>query len=281
MSTAPALDRPRIGPGHEGRAVHLAEVAAWLMERHELPRKDALARVLEHLDGPARCIVYSPAKDGGYAQPVPVDRQWFATPDGNQESSRPGRRYLSLGIELDGPTRGRAAPPPAEPAYLGAGIVGFVEWLRGWAAALAQSGDLRASSGLASWFVVAESEARRLWGWEPETAPAPVPAVVVSAVPSAAPVPTVLTADDVKDYATLCQFMQSYKGKKGYERPLWRDEWVAGARAEVKARGRGGKAAVARELGISPYGLAQVFERHPEPKGTHFDGLGDRSKAAA
>ena len=76
------------------------------------------------------------------------------------------------------------------------------------------------------------------------------------------------------DYATLCQFMQQYKGKKGHERPLWCAEWVAWARAEVKARGgRGVRAAVAGELGMSSQALAQVFGRHPEPKAGPYDAL--------
>lgn len=118
-------------------------------------------------------------------------------------------------------------------------------------------------------FAVPFAAAHALWGW----------GALVTA--DSAPAPAALKADDVRDYATLCQFMQQYKGKEGHERPLWRGEWVLWVQAEVKARGRGGKAAVAGALGMSPQALTQVIARYstrnPEPKASLFPTARDKA----
>lgn len=162
MTVPAVVDPPRIGPGLEGRAVYLAHVVDWLMGRHEVSREAAWGRVLEALAGPAPCAVYGmPAGATGYGQPFVRD-EWFATIDG---APRPagGRRILSRGIGCD-------TPKHAQATSLGPGYTGFVAWLRG----VVKSANFDASTGYAARLAVAESEARRLWGWGVEAVATPV-----------------------------------------------------------------------------------------------------------
>ena len=158
-----AFGAPRIKAGPDGKAVRLADLAQWLMVLHELSRQDAWGRILEAIAGPAPCLVYVLVNpDTGYAEPVPVREEWFDSADGS-----PGlydRRALSAGFFSDG-TR-RPLPPLKPLPSVGRGHEGFVAWLKN---------QIKRGAALA----VAESEARRLWGWGPEAAP------VVDAEPDA------------------------------------------------------------------------------------------------
>lgn len=149
----PAQGVLRIGPGPEGRAVRLGALAQWLANRDDLAPQDAWGRLFNDLARLEPGAVHWLAHDSeGYGQPLPVRDEWFATSDGAPGFAN-GRRVFSRGI-------GRYTPPPAPATCLGPGAVGLVAWLR-------CRTDLR--PGL----IVAESVARRLWGWGEVAVPVP------------------------------------------------------------------------------------------------------------
>lgn len=144
---------PRIGSGPDGRAVHLNTVAKWLAERDDLAPDDAYGRLLDTLARLEPGAVHWLANDSeGYGQPLPVRDEWFATSDGAPGFAN-GRRVISRGI-------GRHTPPPVPAPSLSRGAEGFASWLR-WRT------DLR------PFLIVAESVARRLWGWGEVAVPVP------------------------------------------------------------------------------------------------------------
>ena len=147
----PAQSVPRIGPGLEGRAVRLSALAQWLANRDDLALQDAWGRLLNDLARLEPGAVHWLALDSeGYGQPLPVHDEWFATNNGAPGFAN-GGRVFSRGI-------GRYTPPPDPAPSLGRGAEGFASWLR-WRT------DLR------PFLIVAESVARRLWGWGVEAAP--------------------------------------------------------------------------------------------------------------
>ena len=141
----PAQSVPRIGPGLEGRAVRLSALAQWLANRDDIAPQDAWGRLFNDLARLEPGAVRWLALDSeGYGQPLPVHDEWFATNNGAPGFAN-GRRVFSRGI-------GRYTPPPDPAPSLGRGAEGFASWLR-WC------------TELRPFLIVAESVARRLWGW--------------------------------------------------------------------------------------------------------------------
>lgn len=126
--------------------------------------------------------------------------------------------------------------------------------------------------------------AHALWGWGTAAAPA----TLADTVPAAPP--AVLVPDDVKDFETLVRYRQQFLHLEPQKRPKWLPKHIEIALDEVQLRGRGGKAAVAKELGYpTASGLNSVFagaaeraERDAErAQASAFSkGLGQRRKAA-
>lgn len=251
------LQRFKDGPG--GNVVRLADVVRWLMSAHHLPLLDAVDRVCSQLEGDSPPLVYL-LDANSWARAQDEFSDWavfyFDEYSGLADLSPPiahakaAGRSLRASWLIEPHVLARMVNEPGRRAEYNSDKQTPFEW--------SESG--KRGSAWAVPFAVAHA----LWGW----------GTVNAGAMGKAAGPAGLGADDVTDYATLCQFMQQHKGKKGHERPLWCAEWVAWARAEVKARGgRGARAAVAGELGMSSQALAQVFGRHPEPKAGPFDTL--------
>ncbi|MCE1193255.1 MAG: hypothetical protein LWW96_14000 [Acidovorax sp.] len=254
------LQRFKDGPG--GNVVRLADVVRWLMSARHLPLLDAVDRVCSQLEGDSPPLVYLlDANRWARAQDEFSDWAVFYFDEYSGLADLPppiahakaAGRSLRASWLIEPHVLARLVNEPGRRAEYNSDKQTPFEW--------SESG--KRGSAWAVPFAVAHA----LWGWG---------SVNAGAMGKAAG-PAGLGADDVKDYATLCQFMVRHKGKEGHERPAWRAEWVAWARAEVKVRGRGARAAVAREMGISSQALAQVFQRHPEPKASPFDALTNRA----
>jgi hypothetical protein len=89
-----------------------------------------------------------------------------------------------------------------------------------------------------------------------------------------------LGADEVQDMDSLARYRQQYKDLPAQRRPAWLPKHVAIARAEVKTRGKGGNAAVAKRLGMSASGLYDLLKRHPEPGADNANPWTGLNKAA-
>ena len=257
----------RYKEGPDGLVVRLADVVRWLMQAREMAFADAVRAICAPLESDSPPLVY---RLDPIEKPIPEDQpsEWF--------------KFLPDCIELDL----ASLPPSVAYARLAAADM-RASWLMtprelerlvnapecttydGTKETPFEFSERADRTGGPKTLAVTFAAAHALWGW----------GVLVTA--DSAPAPAALKADDVRDYATLCQFMQQYKGKEGHERPLWRGEWVLWVQAEVKARGHGGKAAVAGALGMSPQALAQVIARYstrnPEPKASLFPTARDKA----
>ncbi len=250
--TAPAAgDPPRIGPGLEGLAVLLPDLVAWLMKRHGVTRADAWGRVLDTFEGAAPCVVYClPPGAADYGKPI-ERAEWFATASGAPGPA--GGRRVVYGIDSHGDRI--YTPPRPQARSLGHGPAGFAAWLRGVlkGANFDPSGDYTA--GLA----VAESEARRLWGWG-----------TVSTADHAADVPT--------DWAGL---VKSVKGRR--KGALWSDGERAILRAEF-IRLNGWKRADDGTTWVKDSGvqkaMAQELEMSRQSLDRHLGNVPDHAAAA-
>lgn len=209
-----------------GKLARLADVRDWLMHRNEWPMERAAEEIVKKLREAHKAgVPLFMGTKKAYALPLRPDDHMLS-PQALQE--RGG--LFGLDERLQGFS----------------GVCNAI--INGWLGEYAGYGGPFARVDAVC---VRAADAAQLWGWGS-----------FGGVEAAAPaVPASLPADAVKDYATLCQFMQQYKDKEGYERPWWHAEWVVWVRAELDARGRGKRAAVARELGMSSQALAQVFER--------------------
>lgn len=90
------------------------------------------------------------------------------------------------------------------------------------------------------------------------------PAPEADTSPAAAP--AALKAEDAKDFETLVRYRLQFKDLPAQQRPEWNAEHVAFIGAAVSARGRGGRASVARDLGIHAKTLGDLLKRYPEPE---------------
>lgn len=234
----PAQSVPRIGPGLEGRAVRLSALAQWLANRDDLAPQDAWGRLFNDLARLEPGAVHWLALDSeGYGQPLPAHDEWFATNNGAPGFAN-GRRVFSRGI-------GRYTPPPDPAPSLGRGAEGFASWLR-W------------RTGLRPFLIVAESVARRLWGWGVEAQGTPVTDVPV------------LAAGDVTDLESLARYRAQFAECAPQRRPPWTPEHTAIVWAAVKELGRGGAGKVAGKLGMSPQNVRDLLQRHTPPKASYF-----------
>lgn len=235
----PAQSVPRIGPGLEGRAVRLSALAQWLANRDDLAPQDAWGRLLNDLARLEPGAVRWLALDSeGYGQPLPVHDEWFATNNGAPGFAN-GRRVFSRGI-------GRYTPPPDPAPSLGRGAEGFASWLR-WRT------DLR------PFLIVAESVARRLWGWGADSAL------------SAAVVPLALAAQ-------LSDWERLIAERNAADRFLWTQAHALVIQAEETRRKaikgtKGVRAAMAVEMSkggktITPQKLFQAMQEHLSADGS-------------
>lgn len=248
-------DIPRIGKGVEGRAVRLGEVIGWIAAREEMPKGDAIDYAMQVLCGPESCTLYLIHVEGCSGKPLNVNVEWFASHNGKEDGHTGGRRILSRGLD----PRGVPYPlpkPPSAPA-LGYGMEGFTKWLRAhFLAALKANQQIEQA---VPWAVIAQTDARRLFGWSPPeeaASAAPVPA------PAPAAVPAVLTREDVTSPETLDQFMQQFAHLTGressYKRPKWTPEirkHLPGA-LQLKLEQLGPDETVAKKALARQWGLA-------------------------
>ena len=217
---------PRIGPGPEGRAVYLETVAQWLAERDDLSLREAWDRLLDGLAVLDPWPVHWLKKgDVGYGQLMQVRDEWFATHTG---AHGPAGRHYNPGF-------GKHAPPPPPAPCLGRGTSGFVAWLRkGFG-----SDDMQL-------LILAESEARRLWGWGSGVA---VVAVAAS-----------LELEDVETWPQLVEWRLANVNPKNKRGPDWgrgagKQLRILEAELELRTSAGAGKSAalnaMGRELGYT------------------------------
>ena len=213
-------DIPRIGKGVEGRAVRLGEVIGWIAAREEMPKGDAIDYAMQVLCGPESCTLYQIHVEGCSGKPLDVNVEWFASHNGKEDGHTGGRRILSRGLD----PRGVPYPlpkPPSAPA-LGYGMEGFTKWLRAhFLAALKANQQIEQAL---PWAVIAQTDARRLFGWCPPEEAVSVPTAVPAPAPAA--VPAVLTREDVTSPETLDQFMQQFAHLTGRENANKRPRWT-------------------------------------------------------
>lgn len=247
-----------------GRLVLLRDVVLWLSQSKSCPLRLAVADVVKELaETWAMSWLYLVAP-GDYARPLRTD-------DCFDSGQAIVIRYFSH---------------PEPPAY-SMGLLGLLYAMREhWGADGLPDADQVQRKGLQALERVAirMDVAHALWGWGTVAAPA----AVADTAPAAPP--AVLVPDDVKDFETLVRYRQQFLHLEPQKRPKWLPEHIEIALAEVQARGRGGKAAVAKELGYpTASGLNSVFvgaaeraERDAErAQASAFSkGLGQRRKAA-
>lgn len=303
----------RFQDGDGGHLLRLDEALHWMTCELELPRKRAVYSVfsplvqLDEADGRHRRTVLYMLNGNDYAYPLALgDRLNPQTEDvwgqlqfsyWNTNSQGTVREIADLWDESwpgyvqnpDGFYRDGWVAYCKTMQALAKSSLGVIDWHREY--------RNRYYMGLESWkercqnavhslsrLAVPFTVAHELWGWGTVAAPA----TLADTVPAAPP--AVLVPDDVKDYETLVRYRQQFLHLKPQKRPKWLPKHIEIASDEVQARGRGGKAAVAKELGYpTASGLNSVFagaakraERDAErAKASAFSkGLGQRSKAA-
>lgn len=239
-----------------GRLVLLRDVVLWLSQSTPCPLRLAVADVVADLaETWAMSWLYLVAPSD-YARPLRTD-------DCFDSSQAIVIRYFGY----------------PEPPAVSMGLLGLLYAMREhWGADGLPDADQVQRKGLQALehAAIRMDVAHALWGWGAAAAPA----TVVETVPTAPPV--ALGPDDVKDFETLARYRVQSNGLDAQQRPQWLPVHVAIARAAVQAHGRGGKAAIARRLGMSEAGLWDLFQRHPETsqESGPWAGLGERSKAA-
>jgi len=199
-------------------------VVAWLAARDECVASDALERALQTMAAASPvCPVYVVTKVGDYAQALPIDREWFATPSGAPGAAMGVRRVFSRGLSVDG---SRLPTPPQQSARsLGSGWDGLREWLLGW---------LRAGyapKSVTPQIIIAERDAARLFGWGVVAAPAPV-----ADVPSnSAVAPADKQSDSLESAATSAS--DEHGTWKSFA-PQWTGEPLAAMRKTLDGRNK-------------------------------------------
>jgi hypothetical protein len=247
----------------DGRLVRLADVVRWLMETRELPLSEAVGQVCAALEGEVPPLVYR-INASGWATPENSPSAWFAVlPD----CEKAGLAGLPLAVAH---ARNTAWHLRAECLITQHDL----ERLTGGEYDASKEtpfefNDRTDAGGIAS-VAVDFAAAYACWGWG------------AVAVPDAAPAqaPALLQVDDVKNIETLARYRAQFVGLPAQRRPAWLPKHVAIARAEVETRGKGGNAAVAKQLGMSASGLYDLFKRHPEPGADNANPWAGLNKAA-
>lgn len=265
----------RFKEGPDGRVVRLADVVRWLVSVRELPLAIAVGRVCDALEGDAPPLVYR-IDANGWAVPGDSTSEWFkflsgkpGEPDIASMAPRAAHAWLAA---RDMRATLLMAPHDLARCVNGNGP-GEIEYDSKVESPIEFS-ERRGGCGVIE--AVDFATAHALWGWGTVAAPATLADTVPAAPPAA------LGPDDVKDIETLASYYLQFKDLPPQQRPQWLHRHVAIARAAVEAHGRGGKAAIARQLGMSEAGLWDLFKRHSEPsqESIPWAGLGQRRKAA-
>ena len=273
------------GPG--GRVVRLADVVRWLMNVRELPLAVAVDRVCAALEGDAPPLVYR-INSNGWAVPGDSASKWFkflsckpGEPDIASMAPRSAHAWLAARSIR---AAFLIAPHDLARCVNGNGP-GEIEYDSKVESPIEFS-ERRGGCGVIE--AVDFATAHALWGWGTVAAPA----TLADTVPAAPP--AVLGPDDVKDYETLVRYRQQILPLEPQKRPKWLPKHIEIAFDEVQARGRGGKAAVAKELGYpTASGLNSVFagaakraaeraarDAERAQASAFIKGLGQRSNAA-